>query len=600
MNYQNIELTEGQRMKFVLTISNETDLSNYDIEGYTKGFSSCNCSVKEFEVIEVKNNIVILLTPSLTAGSHGYQLYVTNINTNQQFKVAEGRIEVTPNYSHETHLSEKYATIEAILHSDTIEMTMTIDKGMQGDKGEKGDTGLTGAKGEKGDTGLSAYEIALKHGYNGSEQKWVEEFQGAADAATEAKNAATEAKSEKDFSKQWAESSKNYFNQTEQVKNETENLMNETSGYSQSALNSLNQTVEFKTAAETAAETAQSLVTTANNTIKNAAIKTANNTFTGTNTFNGTVAANGGIIGLPYVLNNAAAVNLETEKFLSFVNSVNILEKYYPITIQTNNGKLTTVKNNTFSVIEVPNNEILVARQSIGFDNYDLTGNYMTYRCIWIPFSCIINRISGKMRMVVNISTASRSAGSKIERQTTDLNKPFTNYSDIISANSHFGNFELFADRVVEDGKTYIYWTVYAPQIASDGTISEIKTYNIKLGSTGYNYAGCNGFLIVPISGSQCKLFMRYFNGGSPIWLYMGTLEMKNSTWRNTNTVYKILYAGMGVDAAGFTLYCPHNITFAFNSTNFPSCQEMLNATVANTMTEGVITLEEWEAMFSE
>jgi hypothetical protein len=125
--------------------------------------------VREFEVIEVKNNIATLLTPSLKAGSHGYQLYITNINTNQQFKVAEGRIEVTPNYSHETHLSEKYTHIEATVHSDTIEMTMTIDKGMQGDKGEKGDTGLTGEKGEKGDTGLSAYEIAKKHGYSGSE-----------------------------------------------------------------------------------------------------------------------------------------------------------------------------------------------------------------------------------------------------------------------------------------------------------------------------------------------------------------------------------------------------------------------------------------------
>lgn len=46
-------------------------------------------------------------------------------------------------------------------------------------KGDKGDTGLQGPKGDKGDTGnkgLSAYEIAVNHGYLGTEEEWVSQL----------------------------------------------------------------------------------------------------------------------------------------------------------------------------------------------------------------------------------------------------------------------------------------------------------------------------------------------------------------------------------------------------------------------------------------
>ena len=43
--------------------------------------------------------------------------------------------------------------------------------------GPKGDTGAQGEKGDKGDRGLdgkSAYEIAVEHGYIGTEEEWLE------------------------------------------------------------------------------------------------------------------------------------------------------------------------------------------------------------------------------------------------------------------------------------------------------------------------------------------------------------------------------------------------------------------------------------------
>jgi len=67
------------------------------------------------------------------------------------------------------------------------------DTGEKGDKGDKGDIGETGPQGEKGDTGekgdkgdtgdqglrgYSAYEVAVRDGYEGSIQEWLESLKG--------------------------------------------------------------------------------------------------------------------------------------------------------------------------------------------------------------------------------------------------------------------------------------------------------------------------------------------------------------------------------------------------------------------------------------
>lgn len=46
-------------------------------------------------------------------------------------------------------------------------------------KGNKGDTGQNGNDGAKGETGASAYEIAVKHGFDGTEQEWLASLKGA-------------------------------------------------------------------------------------------------------------------------------------------------------------------------------------------------------------------------------------------------------------------------------------------------------------------------------------------------------------------------------------------------------------------------------------
>lgn len=52
-------------------------------------------------------------------------------------------------------------------------------KGEQGDIGPAGQTGMTGMTGEKGEVGYSAYQIAISLGFSGSEQEWIDSLKGA-------------------------------------------------------------------------------------------------------------------------------------------------------------------------------------------------------------------------------------------------------------------------------------------------------------------------------------------------------------------------------------------------------------------------------------
>lgn len=47
-------------------------------------------------------------------------------------------------------------------------------KGDKGDTGAQGIQGIQGEKGDKGETGDSAYEIAKKNGFVGTEEEWLE------------------------------------------------------------------------------------------------------------------------------------------------------------------------------------------------------------------------------------------------------------------------------------------------------------------------------------------------------------------------------------------------------------------------------------------
>ena len=51
-------------------------------------------------------------------------------------------------------------------------------KSLKGEKGEKGQSGSDGLDGKQGERGLSAYEIALRNGFRGTENQWLQSLKG--------------------------------------------------------------------------------------------------------------------------------------------------------------------------------------------------------------------------------------------------------------------------------------------------------------------------------------------------------------------------------------------------------------------------------------
>ena len=65
----------------------------------------------------------------------------------------------------------------AVLHGYTGTESEWI-KSLKGEKGEKGDTGEKGEKGDKGDIGRSAYDVAQSNGFEGTETEWLASLKG--------------------------------------------------------------------------------------------------------------------------------------------------------------------------------------------------------------------------------------------------------------------------------------------------------------------------------------------------------------------------------------------------------------------------------------
>lgn len=64
---------------------------------------------------------------------------------------------------------------------------------LKGEKGDKGDTGDTGEKGDRGETGESAYEVAMRYGYAGTEAEFYADLSLFDERATAAENSAANA-----------------------------------------------------------------------------------------------------------------------------------------------------------------------------------------------------------------------------------------------------------------------------------------------------------------------------------------------------------------------------------------------------------------------
>ena len=110
--------------------------------------------------------------------------------------LARGRLVIEGNAINQT-TSSSYGIVDAselvfsFVDSSVINVVSTIPMPMKGDPGEKGaDSDVAGPKGDKGDkgdpgdpgspgsSGLSAYQVAVAHGYMGSESEWPDSLKG--------------------------------------------------------------------------------------------------------------------------------------------------------------------------------------------------------------------------------------------------------------------------------------------------------------------------------------------------------------------------------------------------------------------------------------
>ncbi len=151
-----IETIEGAKYKVTLNVVSTEDFTNYSVYGYCKPVLGCMCSSQvqhtHFEVTEHTDKGCVLVIPALNRGSHDYQLFIKQNTTNREFKILEGRIEVSSRIcnGNEVVSAEQSTIADVTIDADTTEVTLTIEKGLQGEKGERGEKGDKGERGEQG------------------------------------------------------------------------------------------------------------------------------------------------------------------------------------------------------------------------------------------------------------------------------------------------------------------------------------------------------------------------------------------------------------------------------------------------------------------
>lgn len=160
MGNNSIRTIEGTEYKVTLNVSGVANLEDYIVYGSCKPVTGCDQMVTQFKVAEISNNSVIMVIPTLKSGSYQYQVFIKRISNNVEYKVLEGRIEVTGRIgSANIGNSSTESVADVTLNADVVEVSVSIQEapgrdgaqGERGEKGEKGDKGERGERGEKGD-----------------------------------------------------------------------------------------------------------------------------------------------------------------------------------------------------------------------------------------------------------------------------------------------------------------------------------------------------------------------------------------------------------------------------------------------------------------
>lgn len=157
---QTIETIEGALHKLNVNFSGDVDFTDCVVYGNCAPYGCCKCT--HFEVVETTDTGCKLIIPALKCGVYKYQLFLKLNSTNQEFLILDGEITVKDRLcdcEKESVTDSTITTVDATVSADTIDVNVTLEKGIQGEPGPQGPIGLTGPegprgeKGEKGDTG---------------------------------------------------------------------------------------------------------------------------------------------------------------------------------------------------------------------------------------------------------------------------------------------------------------------------------------------------------------------------------------------------------------------------------------------------------------
>ncbi len=469
-----------------------------------------------------------LTIPPLPAG-----IYLTEVRA-AGICILYGHVEVLPSPLFEDSGVAAYK-VDVDSSTDLLRVNLSMVEGIPGMQGAQGE------QGEKGDTGASAYQLAAQYGYAGTEAEWIAELQGAQAAANSAKaseQSATSAASSATTAQHAAEAS-----------------------------------------AATAAQHATSAATDAAK-LGDAALKSQNNTFSGTNTFNGVIAANGGINGLTAPAGWGSAVSLLGARFGAFVGECLQRRIATSFSVKSGNGTLASNK------LTVADGEQALAYSPLAWKINP--ANYSTLGTLWVPLRKADTNANGKCRVCVNLCCSL--TNYTVQEET--MERPIISYfAGSVYQHAHYNVIDISIE-YGSNGQQVA--TLLTPIVNANNEMTGMREQRAVVSASNlkYNFIGLLGFLIVRTKADAYEVFAVSEDGSCKIYK-CGSVWAKNQL--NASGAHQKLYIG----ATGSSWHLPTELIMAVS---LPSgvyasmAAQVAQATGTPTVTD--YTFEEFNAKY--
>ena len=363
--------------------------------------------------------------------------------------------------------------------------------------------GPRGEVGPVGPQGLSAYEVALQHGYEGSEDEWAEELSGAQAAATAAKEQATAAAGSAKAAAGSATTAGEQASAAADSAKAAASSATTAGEQARAAEQSARDASTSANSAEAQARAAEGSAKAAADTLAAAPKLNGNNSFSGTNTFNGMLAANGGITGLPAPTGWSNPPNLHDGLLSAFTGGVTSRRILCKNTLISAGGTLSDT-----GLLSSPANECAVVKGS--FSPMFAFGSYSNLSSLWLPVQ-MRNVDGSRCRLLLMLQDRLSEPHYKL-RQTENIDETFYYYSqETLTSIQHFAVAEILIS-ISDNKQTVDLWSYEG--VATGQPLTTVKKTSCTLATVlSTNYVGIIGFLFVRTSADEMKVFAVTFSG---------------------------------------------------------------------------------------